>query len=76
MSVTVEIRREGLKARDAKSFFEKLNAQYPGKWIAILENGDLVVQDRLAQIYEESEKKASKVLAMFRASKKGQLLYK
>jgi hypothetical protein len=76
VSTTVEIKREDLKSKDAKTFFAKLNVEYPGKWIAILQNGDLIAKDTLAEIYSSSDEKASKIMVLFRESKKGQLLFK
>jgi hypothetical protein len=70
---TMEIRREEVgEVKDISSFFSKLNEKYSGKWVAILENGEVVAEDKLEDIY--AKKLPSKIATLFQASKKGQML--
>jgi ATP sulfurylase len=74
LAVTIELKRSDLKSNDAKSLYAKLNAQYPGQWVAILENGEVIANLKLTEIYAQA--KDSKIIALLRASKSGQLLFK
>lgn len=74
MAVTIQLKREDLRSKDAKSFYAKLNAQYAGQWVAILESGEVLANSTLVDIYAQA--KDSKIVSLFRASKSGQLLFK
>ncbi|MFI5450174.1 MAG: DUF5678 domain-containing protein [Candidatus Bathyarchaeia archaeon] len=74
VSVTVELKRQDLRSENAKSLYAKLNAQYAGQWVAILENGEVIANSKLVEIYAQA--KDSKIVSLFRASKSGQLLFK
>jgi hypothetical protein len=75
MATTVQIRKEELgKARNAEAFFSKLTKEHEGKWIAILENGEVVAGESLTKLYSEIDSKPAKTVALFHANKKGQLI--
>lgn len=73
---TFQIKKEDLKAKDIKSFFARLDEEYPDKWVAILESGDLIARDALAELYSEAEKRSTRIVGLLRASKEGRLLFK
>jgi hypothetical protein len=72
---TVQIKKEELKeVKDFNSLLAKLNELYDGKWVAILDNNDLVADKTVQSVQKLAEKKNSKIVFLFHASKKGELL--
>ena len=73
---TVQIRRNHIGEEDGEKLLRRLNRVYDGKWVAILDSGEIVARASLDAVYSEAEKKSSRVAALFRASKKRQLMYR
>jgi hypothetical protein len=73
---TIQIKRDEVKAENGQKFLGRLNKIYEGKWVAILASGEIVANENLNDVYAEAKKKASRILALFRASKKGQMMYR
>jgi hypothetical protein len=76
MATVLDVRRNDAKARDFHRYLVKLNNAYDGKWVAILKNGEVIAKESLTGVYAQASKRPSKILALFRASKKKQLMYK
>jgi hypothetical protein len=77
MTTTIQVKRE--YTDDAKSFdnlLAKLDDKYDGKWVAILESGDIVADEDLSQVHQMAEARATKITFEFRAHKKGQLFHR
>jgi len=73
---TIQIRREEVgESRDLQSLLSKLNDKYSGKWVAILENGEVIASEKMGDVYDLASKHSSKIAALFQASKKGQQLF-
>lgn len=74
---TVQIRRQDIgESRDIQSLLSRLREKYSGKWVMILQNGDIVADEKLETLYTIASKKKSNIAAMFQAPKKGQLFLK
>ena len=72
---TVQIKKEELKeVNDFNSLLAKLNELYDGKWVAILDNNELVADKTVEGVRKLAEKNKSKIVFLFHASKKGELL--
>lgn len=72
---TVQIKRNELEGiTDFTSFLAKLNELYDGKWVAILENNELIAEDTVESVQKRAKKQSSKIVFLFHASKKGELL--
>ncbi len=72
---TVQIRSKELAGtKDFNEFLEKLNRLHDGKWVAILDNGELVTGDTVEQASKAAAEKKGKVVFLTYASKKDQLL--
>ncbi len=72
---TIQIRtKELVGAKDFPSFLAKLNEKYDGKWVAILENGELIARDTVEECVKDAEKPSTKLVFLFHASKRDQLL--
>jgi hypothetical protein len=73
---TVQLRKEEVgENKDFESLFSKLNEKYGGKWVAILENGDVVADKKIKGLYTMSARRSSKIAALFQANKKGEQLF-
>lgn len=73
---TVLLRKEEVgENKDFESLFSKLNEKYSGKWVAILENGDVVADKKMKELYTMSTKRSSKIAALFQATKKDEQLF-
>ena len=72
---TVQIKSEAIgQVKDIKSLFANLNEKYDGKWVAILENGEVISTEKLGDLRSKAGEKSSSIATFFRASKKGQML--
>jgi len=76
METLVQIRKDETRSSDIRKLLVRLNRTYDGKWVAILASGEVIAKENLSDLYSEAAKKSSEILALFRASKKGQLMYK
>lgn len=76
METLVQIRKDETRSSDIRKLLVRLNRTYNGKWVAILASGEVIAKENLSDLYSEAAKKSSEILALFRASKKGQLMYK
>jgi hypothetical protein len=76
METVVQIRKDETRSRDIRKLLVRLNRIHDGKWVAILASGEVIAKENLSDLYSEAAKKSSEILALFRASKKGQLMYK
>lgn len=72
---TVQIRKEEVgEFKDIKTFFDRLSEKYSGKWVAILDNGEIIGMENLEDVYAEVSKKKIKIATLFQVPKKGQML--
>jgi MoaA/NifB/PqqE/SkfB family radical SAM enzyme len=76
MTTVVKMAKQESRSRDPKRFLARLNSIYDGKWVVIFASGEVIARENLPDLYAEAAKKSFKILALFRASKKGQLMYK
>ena len=76
METLVQIRKDETRSSDIRKLLVRLNRTYDGKWVAIMASGEVIAKENLSDLYSEAAKKSSEILALFRASKKGQLMYK
>lgn len=75
MSTVIQIGGKELKkSENLVAFNRKLSEEYEGKWVAVLETGEVIADDNLETVYSETGKKVSRIVALFHAPKKGQLL--
>jgi len=73
---TVQVRKEEVgENKDLGSLFSKLNDKYGGKWVAILENGEVVADKKMEEVYNLATKRSSKIAALFQAPEKGEQLF-
>jgi hypothetical protein len=73
---TVQLRKEEVgENKNLEALFSKLNDKYSGKWVAILENGEVIGTSEMGELYTLAAKRSSKIAALFQASKKGEQLF-
>ncbi len=70
---TVQIRKEDVgEVKDIQSLVTRLGEKYSGKWVAILENGEIIADEKVESLYDRANKK--KIAALFQIPRKGELL--
>jgi len=77
MATSIQVKRE--YAEDSKSFdglLHKLDEEYGGKWVAILESGDIIANKDLSRVHAMAKKRTANIVFVFRAYKKGQLFFR
>lgn len=77
MATAIQVKKE--YAGDAKSFddlLDKLDERYGGKWVAILENGEVIADQDLDRVYAMARKMSAEISFLFRAHKKDQLFFR
>jgi hypothetical protein len=71
---TIQIKsKEAIGVRDFNEFLDKLNRKYDGKWVAILEDGEIVTGNTVEESSKAAEKRG-KVVFLTHASKKDRLM--
>jgi hypothetical protein len=59
----VQIRKDEIgEVKDVEALFGKLSEKYAGQWVAILENGRIVANEKLESLYNELNGKGIAVL--------------
>lgn len=70
---TVQIRKEEIgEVKDVEALFGKLSEKYAGQWVAILNDGKIVANEKLESLYSEVNEKA--VAMLLQIPKKGEML--
>ena len=74
---TIQMRREELgDAKDIDALLSMLREKHNGKWIAILDNGQVVAHERLVKVYRQASKDRARIVVLFQASTKNSLFSK
>ncbi len=75
MATVLIDKKELGEVNDVKTLFSKLAQKYSGKWVAILENGEVISTEKPEDLYKLAEEKKSKVGLVFQASIEGQQFF-
>jgi len=77
MATTIQVKREHAgDTKDFDSLLYKLDEEYDGKWVAILENGDVIADQDLSRVHAMAEEKSVRIGFLFRAHRRGQLFFR
>ncbi len=75
MAITVQLKHGGLsRSRDFKSLLAVLVKKHRGKWVAILSTGEVVAEEKFETVQAEATGKSARIVFMFHAPRKGELL--
>jgi len=77
LATTIQIKKEEVEgAKNSQEALAKLDEKYGGKWVAILENGEVIAREDLDELFDLAKEKSLKISTVFRAQSKDELLFR